>query len=98
MFSLSCVEYHDEAGLLYVGGSGQIEEGGSVASKEGLTAWRRLSDFPHYKMVTDLAEDLCRVGLFPAFQEALGCNQDQHSPTILNPLPDDKIFDWSKLK
>ncbi|XP_053405478.1 NBAS subunit of NRZ tethering complex-like [Mercenaria mercenaria] len=58
---ISCVEYHGEAGLLYVGGCGQEEEGMSEATKEGLTAWRILSDYPHYKVVTDYAEDLSRA-------------------------------------
>lgn len=29
--------------------------------KEGLTAWRILSDYPHYKLVTDYADDLRQV-------------------------------------
>ena len=68
LFCYSCVEYHEKAGLLYVGGCGQEEEGMSTATKEGLTAWRILSDYPHFKLVTDYAEDLGRVSsLFSYF-------------------------------
>lgn len=53
--------YHGDAGLLYVGGSGQEDDGVSIATREGLTAWRILSDYPYYKLVTDYSEDLNKV-------------------------------------
>ena len=28
-----------------------------VAGEEGLTAWRMISDLPHYKLISDLEED-----------------------------------------
>ena len=58
---ISSVVYHPGAGLLYVGGCGSEEDGSSKAMVEGLTAWRILSDYPHYKLVTDYLEDLRQV-------------------------------------
>ena len=60
---ISSVVYHPGAGLLYVGGCGLEDEAGSEATKEGLSAWRILSDYPHYKLVTDYADDLRQVGI-----------------------------------
>lgn len=63
----SCLVYHKEASLLYVGGSGQNDDGVSVATREGLTAWRILSDSPHYKLVTDYSEDLSKVHVYNTY-------------------------------
>ena len=55
--------YHEEAGLLYVGGSGQEDDAVSMATREGLTAWRILSDSPYFKLVTDYSDDLNNVSV-----------------------------------
>ena len=57
---------------MYVGGCGLEEEEGSESMKEGLTAWRILSDYPHYKLVTDYSDDLRQVfvKLFLSFEGA----------------------------
>lgn len=60
---ISSVVYHPGAGLLYVGGCGLEDEAGSEAMKEGLTPWRILSDYPHYKLVIDYSEDLKQVNI-----------------------------------
>ncbi|KAL4228275.1 hypothetical protein ACF0H5_013706 [Mactra antiquata] len=58
---VSCVVYDGVSGLLYVGGCGFDDVGVSSSKKEGITAWRLLSDYPHYKLVTDLSEDLSKA-------------------------------------
>ncbi|KAK3595169.1 hypothetical protein CHS0354_002768 [Potamilus streckersoni] len=55
---ISCVIYHPGAQLLYVGGCVMTQDAPSLHAQEGLTAWRILSDMPHFKLVTDYEEDL----------------------------------------
>ncbi|XP_041364061.1 neuroblastoma-amplified sequence-like isoform X2 [Gigantopelta aegis] len=55
------VVYHAKHRLLLVGGCGRAGDSeGSVplATREGITAWRILSDYPHYKLVTEYDEGL----------------------------------------
>ena len=49
--------------LLLVGGccAQDPDDDDTPAKKFGLTAWRTLSADPHYKLVTDLEEDLRQV-------------------------------------
>ncbi|KAL3866901.1 hypothetical protein ACJMK2_044151 [Sinanodonta woodiana] len=54
---ISCVIYHPGAQLLYVGGCVMTQDAPSLHAQEGLTAWRILSDVPHFKLVTDYEED-----------------------------------------
>jgi len=65
----SCVCHDEKSNLLYAGGNGVDDDGVSMATKEGLTAWRLLSDYPHYKQVTDYAEDLSKVTKTSTFVE-----------------------------
>ena len=57
--------YHPQHSLLLVGGQGEDEEEEDgeppCASQHGISAWRLLSDTPHYKMVTDYEHDLKMV-------------------------------------
>ena len=64
---------------MYVGGCGLEEEAGSESMKEGLTAWRILSDYPHYKLVTDYSDDLRQVN-WPEETNNLVSNQVRHKP------------------
>ncbi|XP_048258558.1 NBAS subunit of NRZ tethering complex-like isoform X1 [Haliotis rufescens] len=53
---ISSVVYLSKHKMLLVGGCGQGGEPSSAATEaisEGITAWRLLSDMPHYKLVTD---------------------------------------------
>ena len=62
---VSSVVYHPTHRLLLVGGCGQAgDREGSVppATQEGITAWRILSGYPHYKLVTEYEEGLHQVG------------------------------------
>ena len=49
--------------MLLVGGCGDLDpsEDMTDAQAHGLTAWRVLSGAPHYKMVTDLEQDVKQV-------------------------------------
>ncbi|XP_050401138.2 NBAS subunit of NRZ tethering complex [Patella vulgata] len=59
---VSSVIYHPKHKLLLVGGLGVSErETSSKATQEGITAWRILSDTPHYKLVTDYSEDIYQL-------------------------------------
>ncbi|KAJ8008712.1 hypothetical protein DPEC_G00081260 [Dallia pectoralis] len=49
--------YHPGHRLLLVGGCESGAEGVSTATRLGLTAWRCLSGFPHYKQVTSYTDD-----------------------------------------
>jgi len=46
-------------GVLFVGGAALSDKGGeaSTSRRDGLTAWRVLSDAPHYKLLTDIDSD-----------------------------------------
>ncbi|XP_052240269.1 NBAS subunit of NRZ tethering complex-like isoform X2 [Dreissena polymorpha] len=68
---ISCMEWDTTAGLLYAGGCGQDAEGVTTATREGLTAWRVLSDYPHYKLVTDYAQDLKKAKSEMSFSRRL---------------------------
>ncbi|XP_046551537.1 LOW QUALITY PROTEIN: neuroblastoma-amplified sequence-like [Haliotis rubra] len=53
---ISSAVYLSEHKMLLVGGCGQGGEPSSAATEatsEGITAWRLLSDIPHYKLITD---------------------------------------------
>ncbi|KAJ8304032.1 hypothetical protein KUTeg_017615 [Tegillarca granosa] len=55
---IGAVTYHPETKLLIVGGIGSYgNETATKSVQEGLTAWRNLSDYPHYKLVTDYEQD-----------------------------------------
>lgn len=45
--------------VLFVGGAALSDKGGeaSTSRRDGLTAWRVLSDAPHYKLLTDIDSD-----------------------------------------
>ncbi|VDI29643.1 neuroblastoma-amplified sequence, partial [Mytilus galloprovincialis] len=56
---ISSIVYYEPAKILLVGGLGkQTEIALSRSMEEGVTAWRILSDYPYYKMVTDYEQDL----------------------------------------
>ncbi|KAJ8315923.1 hypothetical protein KUTeg_006524 [Tegillarca granosa] len=55
---IGAVTYHPETKILIVGGIGSCgNETATKSVQEGLTAWRNLSDYPHYKLVTDYEQD-----------------------------------------
>ncbi|XP_064475792.1 NBAS subunit of NRZ tethering complex-like [Ornithodoros turicata] len=61
---VACIEYHPAHQILYVGSCplvptvGEDMEDFRTSTEVGVTAWRFLSDYPHYKLVTTLAEDV----------------------------------------
>lgn len=62
---ISSVVYLSKHKMLLVGGCGQGGEPSSAATEaisEGITAWRLLSDMPHYKLVTDYDTGMTQVG------------------------------------
>ncbi|VDI84096.1 neuroblastoma-amplified sequence, partial [Mytilus galloprovincialis] len=62
---ISFIVYYEPAKILLVGGLGmQTEIALSRSMEEGVTAWRILSDYPYYKMVTDYKQDLKQDGVF----------------------------------
>ncbi|KAL5004597.1 hypothetical protein ScPMuIL_018053 [Solemya velum] len=72
-WGISSVVYIPGAEILLVGGCGQIQGDYPTQSiQEGLTAWRLLSDYPHYKLITDYEEDLYKVKLKALFKLLLG--------------------------
>ena len=56
---ISSVVYGDTHSMLIIAGlpSPSTDLWQTQAGKEGITAWRVLSGFPHYKMVTDYEQD-----------------------------------------
>ncbi|EEC15059.1 conserved hypothetical protein [Ixodes scapularis] len=58
---VTCLEYHPSHQVLLMAGrvpTLQSDAGSHNSALElGITAWRFLSDYPHYKLVTSLAED-----------------------------------------
>lgn len=61
-WGISSIVYVPGTEILLVGGCGQIQGDYPTQSiREGLTAWRILSDYPHYKLITDYEEDLYKV-------------------------------------
>nr|XP_006006206.1 PREDICTED: neuroblastoma-amplified sequence isoform X2 [Latimeria chalumnae] len=50
--------YHPSHRMLLLGGCESNEDGASKATNCGLTAWRVLSESPHYKQVTSYEEDI----------------------------------------
>ncbi|ESP01249.1 hypothetical protein LOTGIDRAFT_212786 [Lottia gigantea] len=73
---VSSIVYNTKHQLLILGGLGlPQDESSSQAIVGGITCWRRLSDVPHYKMVTDLSEDLYQV-LFIFLRENWGLCYD----------------------
>ncbi|XP_029845076.2 neuroblastoma-amplified sequence [Ixodes scapularis] len=62
---VTCLEYHPSHQVLLMAGrvpTLQSDAGSHNSALElGITAWRFLSDYPHYKLVTSLAEDAQRM-------------------------------------
>ncbi|XP_052794949.1 NBAS subunit of NRZ tethering complex-like [Mya arenaria] len=90
---ISCVSYDEKASLLYVGGGGDGEEGVTTATREGLTAWRILSDSPHYKLITDYADDLNKAQgkkrfKMPLLRRLRGVTQDGVLKASISPMGD----------
>uniref|UniRef100_A0A674I3P7 NBAS subunit of NRZ tethering complex n=1 Tax=Terrapene triunguis TaxID=2587831 RepID=A0A674I3P7_9SAUR len=54
---ITTVVYHLGHRLLLVGGCETDEDGVSKATSRGISAWRVLSGFPHYKQVTSYEDD-----------------------------------------
>ncbi|CAN7992702.1 unnamed protein product [Ixodes hexagonus] len=70
---VTCLEYHPSHQVLLVAGRAPAPQSDSgvrsSALELGITAWRFLSDYPHYKLVTSLAED-AQVRLCIGFQDS----------------------------
>ncbi|XP_075779588.1 NBAS subunit of NRZ tethering complex isoform X2 [Pelodiscus sinensis] len=56
-YGITAVVYHSGHRLLFVGGCETDKNEVSKATKCGISAWRVLSGFPHYKQVTSYEED-----------------------------------------
>ncbi|WAR01028.1 NBAS-like protein, partial [Mya arenaria] len=87
------ISYDEKASLLYVGGGGDGEEGVTTATREGLTAWRILSDSPHYKLITDYADDLNKAQgkkrfKMPLLRRLRGVTQDGVLKASISPMGD----------
>ncbi|XP_076465960.1 NBAS subunit of NRZ tethering complex-like isoform X2 [Babylonia areolata] len=55
---VTAAAYHARHKVLYVGGAAMADPGeGSLSRGAGLTAWRVLSDTPHYKLLNDTDDD-----------------------------------------
>uniref|UniRef100_A0A674I681 NBAS subunit of NRZ tethering complex n=1 Tax=Terrapene triunguis TaxID=2587831 RepID=A0A674I681_9SAUR len=61
---ITTVVYHLGHRLLLVGGCETDEDGVSKATSRGISAWRVLSGFPHYKQVTSYEDDTGTVSSF----------------------------------
>ena len=50
------LSYHFSFQVLFVGGAELVDNSGEASASrcDGLTAWRVLSDTPHYKLLTDV--------------------------------------------
>lgn len=80
---VASVEYDPKHSLLLIGGQADqsMESNGDTAraAQHGITAWRILSDVPHYKLFTDYDQDLSQVN------HLLMCLHFKLSFTLQNP-------------
>ena len=64
---VSAAVYHEGHSILLLGGCADMDatvpekKDPNTAMQQGITAWRVLSDLPHYKLVTDYEQDLLMV-------------------------------------
>ncbi|XP_077515994.1 NBAS subunit of NRZ tethering complex-like isoform X2 [Amblyomma americanum] len=70
---VTSVLYHPSHQVIFVAGRSPLPQAdgssGRSALEFGITAWRFLSDFPHYKLVTTLSEDMLRMNPRRFFQK-----------------------------
>ncbi|XP_065291612.1 NBAS subunit of NRZ tethering complex-like [Dermacentor albipictus] len=64
---VTSVQYHPSHQVLFVAGRSPVPQANDSngnhgsALEFGITAWRFLSDYPHYKLVTTLSDDMLRM-------------------------------------